>query len=273
MADSERVVMDERRACAMLDSHHGRLLGCPSSDLRRTGWTVVSATPDADPMALLFGRRTLLRLVVPVPEGEAGADEAHVQKASAGAVAVAPELRRPVAAFLDALPPEVLFTQAGLAALDALLRGLVSTEMTPLEQAHQHVSYCYAGSFRSYLGPWLDWIEPLDEATEVDPAALSLLARYARGVYVIRQTGAIVAWAGIRAPSPHIWEIDARIELEMLRGRGLGRAVAARATRAALAAGRLPISVHPARQKAAQVLNRALGFHLYANTLHYLSAR
>lgn len=265
--------MDERRACAALDSHHGRLLGCPPSDLRRAGWTINVIADDADPMALLFGRRTLLRLIVPVTEARAEGGVAQSAPRAAGVVAVVPELRRPISAFLDALPPEVLFTPEGLAAIDALMRGLVAGEITPLATAHQQIRYSVPGSFQSYLGPWLDWIEPLDEAREVDPAALSLLARYARGVYVIRQMGAIVAWAGIRAPSPHVWEIEARTEVEAMRNRDLGRAVAARATRAALAAGRLPITLHAARQPAARALSDALGYRPYAEYLHYLALR
>lgn len=257
--------MDERQACALLDGHHGRLLGCPASDLRRAGWSIITAGEDADPTALLFGRRTLLRLVAPA------AHEAGV--ARAGAVTVVPELRRPVAALLSALPPEDLFTPEGLAAVDAHLRGLAAAELTPLPLAHQQICYCYSGAFQRYLGPWLDWIEPLDEAREVDPMALSLLARYGRGVYVIRQMGAIVAWAGVRAPSPHVWEVEARTEVAALRGRGLGQAVAARATRAVLAAGRLPISIHTAHQRGAPALGSALGYRLYANALHYMTVR
>lgn len=260
--------MDEQQACAVLDNHHGRLLGCPASDLRRAGWTIVTVGEDADPTAFLFGRRTLLRLIVPVVPA---AGEASV--ARAGVVAVVPEVRRPVAALLEALPPHDLFTPEGVAAVDTLLRGLVSTELTPLALAHQQVRYCYSGSFQRYLGPWLDWIEPLDEAREVDPMALSLLARFGRGVYVIRQLGAIVAWAGVRAPSPHVWEVEARTEVAALRGRGLGQAVAARATRAVLAAGRLPMTVHGAQEHAAPDFALRLGFRLYADALHFMTAR
>lgn len=271
MADSEHVVTDERQAYAVLDHHHARLLGCPASDLRRAGWTVITARDDADPMALLFGRRSLLRLIVPTADESVYGASAGVPHA--GVVTVVPELRRPVAALLNALPPADLFTPEGLAAMDALLRGLVAAEVTPLPLAHQQIRFTYRGGFRPYLGPWLDWLEPLDETQEVDPRALSLLARFARGVYVVRQMGAIVAWAGMRAPSPHVWEVEARTEVAALRRHGLGQAVASRATRAVLAAGRLPITVHPAQRGEAVALADALGYRRYADSLHYLALR
>jgi predicted GNAT family acetyltransferase len=134
---------------------------------------------------------------------------------------------------------------------------------------HQYLRYTFAGAFRPYVGPWLEWIEPLDDAREMEPVALGLLARFDRGVYVIRQSGHIVSYAGLRQQSPHVWDLIAQTQAHDLRGHGLGRAVVSRATRAALGAGRLPLAAHLAGDQAATRVGRALGYRIYGETLVY----
>jgi predicted GNAT family acetyltransferase len=143
--------------------------------------------------------------------------------------------------------------------------------LTTADEAHVHLRYAIPAGFRPYLGRWLDWIEALDESAEMDPAALSLLARYSGGVYVVRDRGTIVSFAGIRPHSPAVWEVSVRTAVEALRGFGLGRAVASRATRAVIAAGRLPLCTHPASDAAAAQIATALGYRLYGDAATYLA--
>ncbi|MBF6589988.1 MAG: hypothetical protein IVW57_05580 [Ktedonobacterales bacterium] len=261
MPEYERVITDEKDALALLDIHHGMLLGCPAVDLRRPGWRIQVARAEGDPTALLFGRRSLLQLVSPL-QRSATSDRA-------GVAVVMPELRAPLAALLRVTPPEALLAPAGLAALDALVRSVAGDDVTAPEAAHQWIRYTFSGSFRPYLGQWLEWIEPLDEAREMDPVALGLLARFGRGVFVVRRAGAIVAYAGMRQQSPSIWELTARTTVESLQGHGLARAIASRATRATLAAGRLPLAGHPAASLAAARVAAALGYRLYGEAITY----
>lgn len=263
MADREQVSSASKRALIALDTHYAYILGCTAADLRRPGWTMVPPRPEQDPVGMLFGRRLLLYLVAPASDAEAR------PSGQPGVAVIAPELREPVTALLRQVPPEVMFSARSLAAVDGLLRSLVPMALPERAQTHQYVHYTYPGAFQPYLGPWLDWIEPLDEAREMAPAALSLLARYSRGVYVVRQGGAIAAFAGIRAPSPHVWEIEAHTDAVPLRGHGLAHAVAARATRAVLAEGRVPLACHSAQSPAGSRLAIRLGYELYANALVY----
>lgn len=259
MTPHERVITDDASAQMALDIHQSMLLGCPANDLRRPGWHIVVAHADDDPMALLFGRRDLLRLVAPA---------ADVDGTRAGVVTVAPELRAPVSTLLRAHTPAEMLTPTGVAAVEVIVRETLGTTAT-LRSAHQYLCYTFAGAFQPYVGQWLEWIEPLDEAREMDPAALALLARFGRGVYVIRQGGRIVAYAGLRQQSPHVWDLLARTEAVALLGHGLGRAVVSRATRAVLAQGRLPLAAHTAGDAPAAHVAHALGYRRYGDELVY----
>jgi hypothetical protein len=262
--ENRPVVMDDERALKTLDVHYGMQLGCAATDLRRPRWTILTARVECDPMMLLFGQHPVLSILAPAPWPE-------LSIARPGVAVVAPELRVPVATLLRELPPEALFAAHGLRALDHLLTTATNGRVTPLREAHTHVRYATPASFRPYLGQWSDWIEPLDEASESSPAALSLLARYSGGVYVIRRREGIASHAGIRARSPHVWEIDARTEPEALRGHKLGQAVVARATRAVFAAGRLPVLRHPAISEPAAHISDTLGYRRYADALTYFA--
>jgi RimJ/RimL family protein N-acetyltransferase len=266
MPEREPVALDEKRALTTLDNHYAMLLRSAPSDLRRPGWTVVAAPVEADPVGLLFGQRMLVALVVPQPQ-------TVDIPADAGVALVAPELRPEMGALLRAWPPTTLFTGEGRVALDALIRGVASRRVTT-SPAEAHVRLCYAipASFRPYLGQWLDWITPLDEETEMEPSALSLLARYSGGVYVVRDGRVIVSFAGIRSQSPAISELHAQTVAEALRGHGLGRAVASRATRAIFAAGRIPLFIHLAHDAASARLATALGYRPYAEAAIYTAA-
>lgn len=262
MAEPDHLVGNIQQALAILDTHFGMSLGCPPADLRRPGWHVLVARNDVDPTALLFGRRQLLQLVSPLPEPTG---------ASRGGVAlVAPELRVPVSELLRELRPEIVFTPDGLHALDTVVRRHATQKLYPLDSAHTRQWYTLTGAFRPYLGPWLDWIEPLDETQEMDPAALRLLARFGAGVFVIRDNdAAIQSFAGLRSQSPHVWEITAAAESSP--NEGLARAVIARATKAVLATSRLPLYGHAAHDSAIAQVVSDLGFHCYGDTLTWLA--
>ncbi len=265
MPEREPVALDEKRALTTLDTHFAMLLRSAPSDLRRPGWSIVTALAEADPVGLLFGQRMLATLVVPRPHTASGAAEA-------GVALVAPELRTGVGALLRHWSPTTLFSSEGRAALDALIRATVRRVATTPAEAHIHLRYAIPTGFRPYLGQWLDWIAALDEGTEMEPAALSLLARYSGGVYVVRDGAAIVSFAGIRSQSPAISELRVQTIAETLRGHGLGRAVASRATRAIFAAGRIPLFTHPAHDAASARLAVALGYRHYAEAAIYTAA-
>lgn len=263
MAQHDRVVMDDEHALHTLDVHFAMALGCSAADLRRPGWTTVTARDEGDPMALLFGRRTLLSLLVPC-----SADGTGVR---GGVARVAPELREHVAELLRALPPQDVCNPDALLVLDQLARRTVPDCAPAFHEAHTHVRYATATGFTPYVGPWLDWIEPLDETSELEASALNLLAQHGGGVWVVRSEGAVISFAGIRALSPHVSDVTVRTEAEPHRGHGLARAVTSRATRAVLAGGRLPIFRHPARQAAAARVAESLGYRCYAHAVEYVA--
>ena len=267
MAKHDSIVADDQRALQTLDVHFSMQLGCSVSDLHRPGWTIVRTRTESDPAALLFEQRPLLSVIAPIsrqPDDPAPADRP-------GVVSVAPELRPALAALLRDLPPAHLFTARGLDALDSLLSAFAPDRLTSTNEAYLHVSYVSREGFRPYIGPWQEWIEPLDEAAEVEPFALSLLARYSGGVSVVRDGSAIVSFAGIRPQSPHVAEIGVRTDATHLRGKGIGRAVVSRATKAILASERLPLYRYRADNAASARLSGALGYRLYADSLAYFA--
>lgn len=268
MSEPERVVSDEKHAQHLLDAHFRMNLGCTATDMRRPGWTILTSRSEADAGALLFGRRTLLQLLVPVNE-----DDPRGLAPRSGVALVAGELRDVVVPLLREYTPDALFDRPAVAVLDAVLRRYGPRELTPLMTAWQQIRYTYAGAFRPYLGQWLDWIEPLDEAHEMASEALSLLARFGQGVYVIRDQGGIAAYGGMRAQSPHTWEVTGGVPSEALRGHKLGRAVISRATRAVLASGRVPFTAIPSAAGAAGRVADVLGYRMYAEALIYVVDR
>lgn len=263
MAEPDHLVGDIRQALATLDTHFGIALGCPPADLRRSGWNILVARNAVDPTALLFGRRQLLQLISPLPE-TAGAPRG-------GVALVTPELRVPMSMLLRELRPEAVFTPDGQIAIETHLRRTAPPDLFPLEADHMQHWYTLTGAFRPYLGPWLDWIEPLDDGQEMEPAALRLLARFGAGVFVIRdQDAAIQSFAGLRSQSPHVWEITAAAESSPQEG--LARAVIARATKAVLATKRLPLYSHAARESDLAQVVKDLGYRCYGDTLTWSAA-
>lgn len=261
MTQNEPPLTADTQAAHILDVHYGMQLGCSPADLRRGGWTVVAARQECDPTALLFEQRPILSLVAPI--SQAGAE------ARSGVAMVAPELRGPLGELLRAYTPDTLFMAKGLRALDDLLARIAPHRLTRAEEACTRLAGLSTTTFRPYVGQWQEWIEPLDEAAETAPVALGLLARYGGGVYVVRQSAAIVSYAGIRSLSPSVAEIGARTEPETMRRHGLGRAVISRATKAVLAGERVPLFRYAAGNVAAERVALVLGFRRYADAITY----
>jgi RimJ/RimL family protein N-acetyltransferase len=264
MPQNDPVATDNAHALQVLRVYFGMLLGCADIDLRRAGWSLVVAPLDSDPMALQYGQRPVIYIVSPVSQQDG-------PNARGGVAAISPELRVPVTALLRQLSPDMLFTQEGLEALDLLVRPAEHGTITPLDEAHSFVRYTTPSGFVPYAGQLTEWIEPLDEAAEMDPVALALLARYSGGVYVIRQRGAIASFAGIRPHSPHVAEVGVRTNIAELRGHGLARAVVSRATRAILAGRRLPLYRHHVGNLASRRLAESLGYRVYAESVAYFA--
>ena len=289
----------DRRALRTLDAYYSLTLGCASSDLRRPGWTLLAARAEGDPMAmeLLFGVRSLAHIIVtafpliapvyspterpttgpllaaPVtPMARVGSAAAPEQPPLAGVAALAPDLRGPLGALLTAYPPERLYTPHALNALDAIVRATITEPLAPASAAHLRILYTTHNRFTPQVSQWQDWIEPLDEASEMDPYALSLLARLGKGVFVVRRAGRIVAYSGLRAQSPQVWEVQTPVVPDDLRDAGLEQALLARATRVALAAHCVPIFTPRADDARAARIGATLGYRFYGDATLYTTA-
>ena len=261
MAQNDRAMTDEWRVLRALDVFHSLNLGCAETDVRHPGWTLVKGDNEFEPAALLFGQRPLVRIVAPYAQGG---------MARSGIAAVDASAVQPVAGVLSAYSPSDLFTPEGLLTLHHMLHDQFDT-VTAFPEAHATLQYVSVSGFSAYVGQLQEWIERLDESTEADHAALSLVARFNGGVYTIRARGAIASYAGIHLRSPHVAEITVCTPIASMRGAGLGRAVLSRATRAALESGRVPLLRCPASQRSAIGMAEPLGYRPYAQSILYFA--
>jgi hypothetical protein len=263
MPEGEHRVLDERRALELLDAHYALQMRCPAGDLRRPGWSFAPPPDEHDPMSLLFGQRVLVSLLAPVAAPDAAG--------RAGVAACAPELRRTVGALLSEWSPEALFTPSGLAALAAVASAAHPLATVENAEASTRLRYVIPAEFHPYLGRWLDWLEPLDESAEADPTALSLLARFSGGVFVVRSEGAIYAFSGLRSTSAHVSEIfslaTAPQDAAPTDAHELARAVTSRATRAAFAVGHIPLYAAAVGHRSVDRMLDALGYRVYADIM------
>ncbi len=255
MSEQDFTTTEDQQALATLDIHYGMELGCTPTDLRRPGWTVLQARPEGDPMRLLFGRRLLAQFVSPSHQPDVG-----------GVAVVAPELRSRVADFVRGHPASWLFSPLGLAALDELVR---SEHIAALDGSNTHLNYVRSATFRPYVGQWLEWIEPLDEAREMDPVALGLLARFSGGVYAVRERERILGYAGLRSQSPHVWTISMHVHAEGESYGELACALVSRATRAVLAEQRLPLFSYASDDEASAEIAQRLGYRRYGQAVTF----
>lgn len=272
MSDAGSLSASDAQALRLLDDYYASLLGCSASDLRRPGWTIVRARAESDPMALLFGMRSLVNILAPV----ASPGESRVGRAAVAALA--PELRAGAAALLRAVPPQRFFAPELLAELDSLVLAQVNEPLAPSSEPDQTLWYVTRPRLQPRLSHWQEWIEQLDESTENDPFAIALLARHGGGIFVVRQRGAIIAYIGLRAHSPHVWEMQepmltSRAPASVAaRPEELLTALVTRASRYALDGHRQPVC---ATGPDATVLERALtllGYQPYARSSVYTTA-
>lgn len=272
MSDAGSLSTGDTHALRLLDDYYASLLGCSATDLRRPGWTMLRARAEGDPMALLFGMRSLINIIAPV----AAPGQARV--GSAAVAALAPEMRISVAALLRATPPQRFFAPESLAALDALVWAQTPEPLAPSSEADLTLWYVTRPRLQSRISHWQEWIEQLDESTESDPFAIALLARHGGGAFVVRQRGAIIAYVGLRANSPQVWEIhepmltsNAPASLAA-RPEELFTALLARASRYALDGHRQPVC---ATGSDGAIFERALcslGYQPYARSSVYTTA-
>ena len=216
-----------------------------------------------------FGERTLVSLLSPAPDGPQPTAMTEEPPCGSGVALVASELWTPVSDFLRAYSPLELFRSNELHLFRQLITRLVPESMPARDEAHMRIYYVTRSGYTPYAGHWQEWIEPLDESSENEPVALRLLARYSGGVYVVRSSGAIAGYAGIRSHSPHVSEITVRTSSPELRSRSLGRAVVSRATKSILGAGRVPIYRYSAKNIPAARIASSLGFRFYGDALTY----
>jgi hypothetical protein len=272
MSDAGSLSTSDTQALRLLDDYYASLLGCSPRDLRRSGWTSLRARAEGDPMALLFGMRSLVNIVAPV----AAPGAVHV--GDAGVAALAPEVREPIGALLRATPPPHFFAPESLALLDALVSSWATEPLAPSSEPNLTLWYITRPRVHPWLTPWQEWIERLDETVEIDPFAIALLARHGGGVFVVRQRGAIIAYIGLRAHSPQVWELleptlTSRAPAAVSeRPEELLVALVGRATRFALDGRRQPVC---ATTPGATLLEHALttlGYLPYARSSVYTTA-
>ena len=266
MTPNDPVATENLRALTHLDVYFAMALGCSVGDLRRGGWICPAPRGDVDPMALLFGRRALVYIVSPLPE--------RAGDPRSGVAMVAPEMRPTICDMLGDFTPETLFSPDGRQVIDAAVRASVGVGETRVagDDGHLVVRYVTRSRFTPYVGHLQEWTEALDESAEMDPLALSLLARHSGGVHVIRERGAIASFAGIRTDSPHVSDLTVSTVNERLRGQGLARAVASAATRAVLKGDRVPLYRHTHDDATAERVARSLGYGHYGDAMMYFTA-
>jgi len=272
MSDAGSLSTSDTKALRLLDDYYASLLGCSPTDLRRPGWTTLRARAEGDPMALLFGMRALVSIVAPMAApGESRVGEAAV-------AALAPEMRESVSALLRETPPDRFFAPETLAALDALVWARATEPLSAANEPDQTLWYVTRPRLRPWLNQWQEWIERLDESTESDPFAIALLARHGGGVFVVRQHGAIIAYTGLRAHSPQVWEalaptLTSRAPAAIVENPAdLLTALVARATRAALDGERQPICTTGPDDAMFERALTALGYLPYARACVYTTA-
>ncbi len=280
MSDAESLATSDVQALRLLDDYYASSLGCSVRDLRRPGWTTLPARAEGDPMALLFGMRSLVNIVAPVsaPAPALGGASDELRVGDAAVAALAPELRAPVGALLRATPPERFFAPESLAALDALIWSRATEPLAPSSEPDLTLWYITRPRLQPRLTQWQEWIERLDETVESDPFAIALLSRHGGSVFVVRQRGAIIAYIGLRAQSPQVWEmlaptLTSRAPAALAeRPDDLLTALALRATRFALDDQRQLVCATRPEGAALERALITLGYRPYARSSVYTTA-
>lgn len=253
---------------ARVDDYFASILDCDARALRASGWTEIISHSEDDIARKFFGMRQVVYLLAPLREGSQRARPA-------GVVSLASELREPVGTFLFHKQPQEFFRPDVLMKLDQVVRASVTQPLAPGSEPRLGVYYATGQSYQPYTGPWLEWIERLDESTEKDPYALALLAQHGGGVFAVRYRGSIIAFVGLRAYSSLVWELTSprltasRHSAFVARPGELFAALIARATYAAMDAGRIPICTLTPRETKLRRALLAAGYCYYADASVY----
>lgn len=272
MSDTGSLSMSDAKALRLLDEFYASWLGCSVRDLRRPGWTTIIKDAEEDPMALLFGARTLAHIVAPVVTP--GVSETG----DAGVAALAPELREPLGALLRATPPPELYRPDPLDKLDTLIRAHVTDPLATTSERAMTLWYVTRERWKPRFSQWQEWIEQLDPSAESDPQAIALLARHGGGVFVVRQRGDIIAHIGLRAHSPQVWEAltpsltPQALQAAEMATDGILTALLMRATRFMFSDGRQPLCATRADDTRLRHALRSLGYQQYARATLYTTA-
>jgi hypothetical protein len=272
MSDTGSLSTSDAEALRLLDEFYASWLGCSVRDLRRPGWTTIIKDADEDPMALLFGARTLAHIVAPV------ATPGVSESGDAGVAALAPELREPLGALLRATPPQDLYRPDPLDSLDTLIRANVTDPLAASCERGMTLWYVTRERWKPRFSQWQEWIEQLDPSAESDAQAIALLARHGGGVFVVRQRGAIIAHIGLRAHSPQVWEALAptltsqALQAAEMETDGILTALVMRATRFMFGDGRQPFCATCADDAPLRRALRSLGYQQYARATLYTTA-
>jgi hypothetical protein len=255
-------------ALSLVDAYYASVLACETSDLRASGWTRLSAPPEDDPASLLFGMRQVVYLLSPLREGGRAVGPA-------GVASLAEELCEPIGHLLDEAEPDEFFQPRRLLKLHSLVRDHLAQPLAPGCEPRLCIRYAARTCFRPYLGQWVEWIERIDESSESEPFALALLARHGGGVFVVRREGAIIAYIGLRAYSSRVWELaEPRLTKHAHASLAacpeeLFTALVARATRAALDMGQIPVCMIGPRMAQARRALESAGYLPYARASIY----
>jgi hypothetical protein len=230
---------------ARMDRYWAGELGCTPEALYRGGVTVCAPEHRAGPRWMGW--------MVPV-------DCVRVEAADpdTGIVSLTPRLEdafcrgcRPPFPADDYLPPRG----------DTMVRFMHEQLPTAVPKTH-HILYCDESCFA-----------PADDVLRVsclqpgDPNADWFRLHFDGPVYAARNDwGTIVSWAALKCKSDDIWELAVVTDIAY-RGRGLARSVVSHATRAAMAAGKLPIYLHEVSNTPSSRVCRALGYRFYGYEL------
>lgn len=272
MSDTDSLSTSDAEALRLLDEFYASWLGCSVRDLRRPGWTTIVKDAVDDPMALLFGARTLAHIIAPV------ASPGVSETGEAGVATLAPELREPLGALLRATPPQDLYRPGPLDTLDTLIRTEANDPLAPSCERALTLWYVTRERWQPRFNQWQEWIEQLDPGAETDAQAIALLARHGGGVFVVRRQGAIIAHIGLRAHSPQVWEALAptltpqALEATEMAPAGLVTALLMRATRHMFGDGRQPLCATRADDPILRAALRSLGYQPYARATVYTTA-
>ncbi len=245
--------MTEAEARRQLDAYYAETLGYPLDRLQLPGISLIPLGKQ-HPTPSLF-RNCALIIHAPV-----------IARVERPYVAIAhPHLLESRRQFLAGLAVEALFEAPTLERLTRLVRATFPNASISPDGLLVIARFVSRETFRPFHGPESAYVERLNEH---QLANLALLSRYTGGIYAVRDAqGQMLSRAGVRYESRQIWEIGVRTENEALRGRGLAKTVVTAATEAILAAGRVPLYVHSATNRASEKVALALGYQQYADEL------